>query len=219
MPNSVYFIIKIHDRFLTFSYFALFMIGYIEGLLKEVTPTHTYIDIGGIGYEIHITLNTYQYINGKTSCKLFTHLKISEDAWTLYGFATEKEKAAFQQLLSVSGVGAATARILLSSLTADELGNIIWEGNSKALETVKGIGSKTAQRIILELKGKITQGTVSSENAPAQHNTNVADALNALLGLGINKSMAESALKKVKEQAANKDMDTEEWIKLALKNM
>jgi len=195
------------------------MIGYIEGQLKEVTPTHTYIDIGGIGYEIHITLNTYQHINGKASCKLFTHLKISEDAWTLYGFATEQEKTAFQQLLSVSGVGAATARILLSSLTADELSSIIGGGDSKALEKVKGIGAKTAQRIILELKGKLPQGITSSENSPAQHNTNVADALNALLGLGINKSMAESALKKVKEQAADKNMETEEWIKLALKNM
>jgi len=195
------------------------MIGYIEGQLKEVSPTHTYIDIGGVGYEIHITLNTYQYINGKTACKLFTHLKISEDAWTLYGFATEKEKIAFQQLLSVSGVGAATARLLLSSLTADELGQIIGTGDSKALEKVKGIGTKTAQRIILELKGKLVQSELSSENTPAQHNTNVADALNALLGLGISKSMAEGALKKVKEQTAGKNMETEEWIKLALKNM
>lgn len=195
------------------------MIGYIEGQLKQVSPTVTYIDIGGIGYEIHITLNTYQYINGKASCKLFTHLKISEDAWTLYGFATEKEKAAFQQLLSVSGVGAATARILLSSLTADELGNIIWMGDSKALEKVKGIGAKTAQRIILELKGKITQSDATTENTPTQHNTNVADALNALLGLGISRAIAEGALKKVKEQAAGKEMETEEWIKLALKNM
>src|SRR5690606_12858566 len=148
--------------------FCTLMIGYIEGKLVSLSPSLTYIDIGGLGYEVHITLHTYETIRDKESCKLFTHLQVREDAWTLFGFATEQEKSAFQRLISVSGVGAATARILLSSITAEELGGIIAEGDSKTLEKVKGIGAKTAQRIILELKGKIVSG--SAEINPASHN-------------------------------------------------
>ncbi len=192
------------------------MIGYIEGKPVGLSPSLTYIDIGGLGYEVNITLHTYEAIRDKATCRLFTHLQIREDAWTLFGFATEKEKAAFQRLISVSGVGAATARILLSSITADELGGIIATGDSKALEQVKGIGAKTAQRIILELKGKLV--SEPSEISAVSHNTQTNDALYALLGLGIAKPAAEAALKKSLEQpGANQSVEA--LIKSALKNL
>lgn len=192
------------------------MIGYIEGKLVSLSPSLTYIDIGGLGYEVHITLHTYETIRDKERCKLFTHLQVREDAWTLFGFATEQEKSAFQRLISVSGVGAVTARILLSSITADELGGIIAGGDSKSLEKVKGIGAKTAQRIILELKGKIVSG--SAEINPASHNTPSNDALYALLGLGIAKPAAEAALKRSLEQGGA-NQSVEALIKSALKNL
>lgn len=192
------------------------MIGFIEGKPEGLTPSHTFFNIGGLGYEVHITLNTYEAIQGKEKVRLYTHLQVREDAWILFGFATENEKQAFQKLLSVSGVGAATARIMLSSLTADELNTIIWNGDSKALEKVKGIGAKTAQRIILELKGKIS--LVATENTGDPHNTGVNDALYALLGLGIAKPAAEAALKKAIQQAGESD-SVEGLIKAALKNL
>lgn len=184
----------------------------------DLNPTRTYLDVGGLGYEVQITLQTYEAISGKESCRLYTHLQIREDAWVLYGFATETEKAAFQRLLSVSGVGSATARILLSSLSAADLNLIVLNGDSKALEKVKGIGAKTAQRIILELKGKLPEVLPGELNA-LPHNTIENDALNALLGLGIGKAMAESALKKAKAQAVGEEITVEEWIKSALKNL
>lgn len=194
------------------------MFGYLEGKLVGLSPTQTYIDIGGVGYDVQLTLNTYEAISGKESCRLYTHLQIREDAWVLYGFATEKERASFQKLLSVSGVGAATARILLSSLSADDLNAIVWNGDSKALEKVKGIGAKTAQRIILELKGKLPEATHTEFNS-FQHNTMENDALNALLSLGIGKTMAEAAVKKARSQAGTEDISVEDWIKSALKNL
>ena len=194
------------------------MFGYLEGKLVGLSPMQTYLDVHGVGYELQITLHTYDVIKGKETCRLYTHLQIREDAWVLYGFATEKERSAFQKLLSVSGVGAATSRILLSSLSAEELNAIVWNGDSKALEKVKGIGAKTAQRIILELKGKLPQETYTEFNT-APHNTDEIDALNALLGLGIGKTLAESAVKKAKEQAGDKEITVEEWIKSALKNL
>lgn len=194
------------------------MFGYLEGKLVNLTPTHTYLDVGGVGYEVQLTLHTYESISGKDSCRLYTHLQIREDAWVLYGFASEAERTAFQRLLSVSGVGAATARILLSSLTAGELNTIVWNGDSKALEKVKGIGAKTAQRIILELKGKLPEAIPGEFNI-LPHNTNENDTLNALLGLGISKAMAEAAMKKAKTLAGNGELSVEEWIKSALKNL
>lgn len=192
------------------------MIAFIEGHPELLTPSQVWISVGGLGYDVQITLNTYEAIRDKSSVRLYTYLQIREDAWVLFGFATEKEKEAFQRLVSVSGVGAATARIMLSSLTAEELNSIIWNGDSKSLEKVKGIGAKTAQRIILELKGKITLESGTSDNT--QHNTSVNDALYALLGLGIAKANAETALKKAVEQGAETD-SVEVLIKTALKNL
>lgn len=197
------------------------MIGYLNGKLVALSPTQTFVDVNGIGYEVQLTLNTYEQIKDKESVLLYTHLQIREDAWVLYGFATEHEKEAFQKLLSVSGVGAATARVLLSSLTPDELARIVASGDSKSLEKVKGIGAKSAQRIILELKGKLLPGAVALTGVPAgQSKVNAVsdDALLALVGLGIPKANAEKAVRKSLE-SLSEDVSVEELIKTALKNI
>ncbi|MCY1540975.1 Holliday junction ATP-dependent DNA helicase RuvA [compost metagenome] len=195
------------------------MIGYLEGKLVEVSPSQTYVDINGLGYEVHITLNTYEEIKGRERAKLFTHLQVREDAWVLYGFASMREKEAFQKLLGVSGVGAATSRILLSSLTANDLSRIIMNGDSKALEKVKGIGAKTAQRIILELRGKLAADLPEAgEPSAASHDVIELEALNALLGLGIPKAGAEAAIKKSKPML-DAGHSVEALIKTALKNL
>lgn len=193
------------------------MFGYLEGKPINLTPAHTYFEVNNIGYDVQITLNTYELIKEKQTCRLYTHLQVREDAWTLYGFATEKERTSFKQLLSISGVGAATARILLSSLKPDELTSIVFSGNSKALEQVKGIGAKTAQRIILELKGKLPLDLEMELNG-MEHNTTELDALNALVGLGIGKSMAQAALNKTKPSSENEN-SVEIRIKEALKSL
>ncbi|WP_129019969.1 MULTISPECIES: Holliday junction branch migration protein RuvA [Edaphocola] len=195
------------------------MIGYLEGKLVEVSPSQTYVDINGLGYEVHITLNTYEEIKGRERAKLFTHLQVREDAWVLYGFASMREKEAFQKLLGVSGVGAATSRILLSSLTANDLSRIIMNGDSKALEKVKGIGAKTAQRIILELRGKLAADLPEAgEPSASSHDVVELEALNALLGLGIPKAGAEAAIKKSKPML-DAGHSVEALIKTALKNL
>lgn len=197
------------------------MIGYVKGVLQQLSPAQTFVDINGLGYEVNITLHTYEQIKDrKEAVLLYTHLQVREDAWVLYGFATLEEKDAFQKLLSVSGIGAATARILLSSLTAVDLARIIANGDSKALEKVKGIGGKTAQRIILELKGKLAVAVPdlgAGDTIPAVPLVE-QDALNALLGLGIPKANAESAIKK-SIKAEGDDLSVEELIKAALKNL
>lgn len=194
------------------------MIGYVMGRIEELMPSKTYIDVNGVGYEVHITLHTYEQIKDKQTCKLFVHLQIREDAWVMYGFAEEIEKTAFLQLLSVSGVGAATSRIILSTLSTHDLSRIIANGDNKSLEKVKGIGAKTAQRIILELRGKMAEPTITNFNIPS-HNTITNDALNALLGLGIAKANAESAIEKVKLQEGYEKYSVEQFIKIALKNL
>lgn len=197
------------------------MIGYVKGVLQQLSPAQTFVDINGLGYEVNITLHTYEQIKDvKEAVLLYTHLQVREDAWVLYGFATLEEKDAFQKLLSVSGIGSATARILLSSLTAVDLARIIANGDSKALEKVKGIGGKTAQRIILELKGKLAVTVPDLETgstAPAIPFVE-QDALNALVGLGIPKANAENAIKK-SIKAEGDHLSVEELIKAALKNL
>jgi Holliday junction DNA helicase RuvA len=196
------------------------MFGFLEGALVGLSPTQTYINIGGVGYEVQLTLRTYEAIKDLDKALLYIHLQIREDAWTLYGFATEPERETFRKLLSVSGVGAATARIMLSSLSPNDLSRMVANGDSKALEKVKGIGAKTAQRIILELKDKLT--LVDTQNLEINnnlHNTNENDTLNALLGLGIAKAVAENAMKKAQALSNPTDLSVAEWIKLALKNL
>src|ERR1700733_7863344 len=156
------------------------MFAYLEGNLTYKSPSLLHLDVHGVGYEINITLQTYAKMHTLEKCRLFTHLQIREDAWVLYGFADEEEKATFRQLLNINGVGAATARIILSSLTTDELERAVAGEDSKTLERVKGIGAKTAQRIILELKGKILKQKNTSALSPVIHNTTQEDALISL---------------------------------------
>ena len=190
------------------------MFAYLEGNLVYKSASLLYMDVHGVGYEINITLQTYAKIQQVDKCRLYIHLQVREDAWVLYGFADEEERATFRQLLNISGVGAVTARIILSSLTTDELERAVSMEDSKTLERVKGIGGKTAQRIILELKGKILRQTNSSSLSPAIHNTTQDDALIALVNLGINRGIAESAIKKIDNVSS---LSVEELIKQALR--
>lgn len=190
------------------------MFAYIEGDLTYKSPSLLYLSVHGVGYEVHITLQTFSKIQHLDKCRLYTHLQIREDAWVLYGFADEQERETFRQLLSISGVGAATARLILSSLKPEELANIIATENVTSLQKVKGIGAKTAQRIILELKGKLQVEAQQTTLSGGVHNTTENDALFALVNLGISKSLAQAALGKVKDAD---NLTVEELIKQALR--
>lgn len=190
------------------------MFAYLEGDLTYKSPSLLYLSVNGVGYEVNITLQTYAKIQAKEKCRLYTHLQVREDAWVLYGFADEQERATFRQLLGISGVGAATSRIILSSLTPEELDRAVATDDVKTLERVKGIGGKTAQRIVLELKGKLTAARGSDNLGGLKHNTTQDDALIALVNLGINRSVAEGAIKKIKDVS---QLSVEELIKQALR--
>jgi Holliday junction DNA helicase RuvA len=196
--------------------FKIIMIAYLAGKFTYKTPTFIYIDVNGVGYEVNISLNTYSHIQGLSEGKLFTYLQIKEDAHTLFGFFDAIEKEMFILLISVSGVGAATARMMLSNMKPSEISNAIMMNNATVLESVKGIGKKTAQRLVLELRDKV--GKISSAvpgNIPAG-NTLEQDALNALIALGISRPVGEQAIKKIviSEQSIN---NLEALIKKALK--
>lgn len=190
------------------------MFAYLEGDLTYKSPSLLYMAVHGVGYEINITLQTYAKMQHLDRCKLYIYLQIREDAWVLYGFADEEEKVTFRQLLSINGVGAATARIILSSLTTDELERAVSGEDNKTLERVKGIGAKTAQRIILELKGKLSKQKNTDPKSAVIHNTKEEDALIALVNLGINRSVAENAIKKINNTSS---LTIEELIKQALR--
>ncbi len=195
------------------------MITYINGKLVHKDPTHVIIDVQGIGYHIHISLTTYSHVKEVESCKLYTYLHIKEDAHTLYGFHNEAERKVFMSLISISGVGPSTGLMVQSSLSAVELKQAIVNEDVKTIQGVKGIGAKTAQRIILELKDKIKKEGIMEDGStlsPKQHNSIKDEALIALTTLGISKAIAEktvdSVLKRTKEE-----ITLEELIKLALK--
>ncbi len=198
-------------------YFAP-MIAYLKGQFSMITPTYVHLDVQGVGYEVFISLNTYAAIQGKAQGQLFTYLHIREDAHILYGFSEPAEKEMFLYLLGVNGVGAATARMMLSSMKPEEISRAIVQGNTRQLEGVKGIGKKTAERIILELKDKLSRQSLEANNSLNLGNTAEQDALNALLALGIARPAAEQALRKVLNgnQASEK---VEDIIKSALKNI
>lgn len=189
------------------------MFAYIEGDLTYKSPSLLYVSVNGVGYEVHITLQTYSKIQSANKCKLFTHLQVREDAWVMYGFADETERQTFRHLLSISGVGAATARLILSSLKPAELERIIAAEDAASLQKVKGIGAKSAQRIILELKGKLQIAEEDAVSAGETHNTIENDALFALVNLGISKAVAQAAIKKVKNDGS---LTVEDVIKNAL---
>ncbi|MGE7778117.1 Holliday junction branch migration protein RuvA [Chitinophaga caseinilytica] len=195
------------------------MIAYLNGKLAFKSPAMVHLDVNGVGYEVQISLHTWTQITGMESCKLLTYVHIKEDAHTMYGFFSDVERTVFLQLISVSGVGAGTARMMLSSLTPEDVQRAIVMENEKMLEGVKGIGNKTAKRIILELKDKMKKHREETVYLSAQtHNTIEDDALNALVTLGIARNMAEQAVRKVLK-AEPQLHELEVLIKKSLKNL
>jgi Holliday junction DNA helicase RuvA len=195
------------------------MIAYLNGKLSYKSPAMVHIDVQGVGYEVQISLNTYSRIQGLESCKLLTYLHIKEDAHTLYGFADDAERQMFLLLISVSGIGANTARMMLSSLQPEDIQRAIAMDNEKMLESIKGIGAKTAKRVILELKDKIKkQKDVGNQISVTPNNTIQEDALNALVTLGIARNVAEQAINKVLK-AEPLLLDLEALIKKSLKGL
>ncbi len=193
------------------------MIAFVNGDFVIKLPSQVVVDVNGVGYDLQISLNTYSAIADKEKGKLFTYLHITENSQTLYGFFEQQEKELFMQLISVSGVGASTARMMLSGLKPDEIIRSIVNGNTRQLESIKGIGKKTAERIVLELKDKLNRLQTQTTNSAYAINNVESDALNALIALGIQKNIAETAIKKV--LSSNNNSSVENIIKLALKNL
>ncbi|MDR2843896.1 MAG: Holliday junction branch migration protein RuvA [Candidatus Symbiothrix sp.] len=193
------------------------MLDYIKGEIAELTPTSVVIEVGGLGYTASISLNTYSALTSSKDCKLYVYEAIREDAHQLFGFIEKRERELFLHLISVSGVGANTARMMLSSLAVYELEGIISSGNSSALKTVKGIGSKTAERIIIDLKDKVKPGVSSSAEslvAVVQSET-AQEAISALVMLGFNQPASQKVVGKLVKD--NPDLTVERIIKSALK--
>jgi Holliday junction DNA helicase RuvA len=193
------------------------MIAYLSGLFTYKSPALVYVEVGGIGYEVNITLNTYSEIQHQEKGTLYTFLQVKEDAHTLYGFSNMAEKAMFVKLIGINGVGAATARIMLSSLKPDDITKAIVQNNTRILEGIKGIGKKTAERIVLELKDKVNKNDTTNLNSSLIYNTLEQDALNALLALGIGRQQAENAIKKIINTEENQNL--EQLIKKALQSI
>ena len=194
------------------------MIHHIKGRLVEKSPTHAIVETSGVGYFLNISLITFSKLGDDENCKLYTHLSIKEDAHTLYGFSEKSEREIFRQLISVNGVGASTARIMLSSMTAEEITTAIITSDVNALKSIKGIGAKSAQRIILDLKDKLGRIDGIEQNILTfANNTNRDEALSALLALGFIKNSVEKVLNKVLK--AQPELDVESLIKEALKNL
>jgi Holliday junction DNA helicase RuvA len=193
------------------------MIAHLEGRLVEKTPTEVVIDCHGVGYQVNISLHTFSLLPDSENIRLYTYLQIKEDAHTLFGFAEKAERELFKLLISVSGVGAGTARAMLSSLEPRQIIGHIGTGNVGAIQSIKGIGIKTAQRVILDLKDKVLKLYDLEEVSAPGYNTNRDEALSALEVLGFNKKLAEKAVEKVlKEYPA---ATVEAIIKQALKNL
>ena len=195
------------------------MIDYIKGKTIELTPTDMVLECYGIGYKILISLQTYEALNGKSDTTVFIHHYLREDEELYYGFATKDEREMFRLLISVSGVGASTARMMLSSLTTDETRNAIIGEDLNKIKGIKGIGSKTAQRIILELKDKVTKGGGNESTAPfpTASNPAVDEATTALVMLGFTKPNVNKAVSAVLKESPSASL--EEIIKLALKRL
>ncbi len=193
------------------------MYEYFNGKLVEKTPTYVVMDIHDVGYLIYISLNTFEKIKDESLAKLFVHFVVREDAQILYGFADEQERALFRALITVSGVGANTARLVLSSLTVDEAYHAIASGDAAVLQSVKGIGAKTAQRIVVDLKDKLAKQGFLPDKLNLSNNTMKNEALSGLVILGFNKAVASKVLDRILK---NSSFDTvEALIKEALKNM
>jgi len=194
------------------------MYAYLQGKFTLKNPAQVYVDVNGVGYEVNISLNTYSHIQPLHEGKLFTFLQVKEDGHVLFGFFEKEEKELFLQLISVSGVGAATARMMLSHQKPDEISKAILTGNVKLLESIKGIGKKTAERLVLELRDKVGKPGAGAGSTPVWGNSLQQDALNALVALGISKPMAETSIQKtIKADPGIHSL--EELIKKALKTI
>lgn len=200
------------------------MIDYVKGLVGELTPTSATIECAGVGYFCNISLNTYTALQGKQEAKLYVYEAIREDAWVLFGFATKTERELFLMLIEVSGVGGNTARTMLSSFSAQELATIIMEGNERLLKSIKGLGTKTAQRIIVELRDKVStlgiQGAVPSSQeaaAPAFSQQVHDEAIEAMKMLGFPPAPVAKAVRAILKD--DPSASVEKVIKMALKMM
>ena len=191
------------------------MYAYISGRIAEITHAYAIVDNHGVGYFINITLNTFTAIGEQTEVRLYTHLQVLEDAHNLFGFYTVKERDMFELLISVSGVGCNTARLILSSLTVNELSTAIANEDTRTIQAVKGIGGKTAQRLIVDLKDKVKKTEFTEEVVGSVDNTLKNEALSALVILGFSKNAASKALDKLLKQSP--DASVEVLIREALK--
>ncbi|HKJ77876.1 MAG TPA: Holliday junction branch migration protein RuvA [Prolixibacteraceae bacterium] len=193
------------------------MYEFIKGAIADLNPASVVVETGGIGYFVNISLNTYSQLNGKKQAHLLTHLVVREDAHILYGFAGKTERELFRNLISVNGVGANTAIMMLSSLDPDEISSAIATDNVTVLKGVKGIGAKTAQRIIIDLKDKLGKSPESHQILVSANNTIRNEALSALVMLGFSKKVTENVVSKIlKEQP---ESTVESVIKQALKRL
>lgn len=198
------------------------MYEYLTGTVTEANPTYAVIEANGVGFLVNISVFTYSHLEAGKEGKLFTHLVVREDAHTLYGFSTEQERRVFRHLISVSGVGSNTARLILSAYSPDEISTAISTENVRLLESIKGIGSKSAQRIVVDLKDKLEKdGYIIEEKYTLSHNTLLNDALTGLTSLGFNRKQAEKALDKaftgLKEDKPEIGLTVETLIREALK--
>ncbi len=194
------------------------MIHHLKGQLVEKNPTHVVIDCNGVGYFVHISLHTFALVgNDSEAIKLYTHLQVKEDSHTLFGFIEKSERELFRLLISVSGVGASTARTMLSSLEPKQIMEAIASGDAATVQSIKGIGAKTAQRVILDLKDKVLKVFGEGEVFVSQSNTNKEEALSALETLGFARKPAEKVVDRIMKQATDPTVET--IIKLALKNL
>jgi Holliday junction DNA helicase RuvA len=196
------------------------MISFLKGKLIQKYPTHVVIDVGGVGYHVNISLQTFSEIKDQENVLLYTHLSIREDAHVLFGFSNEAERKLFQQLISVNGVGPNTAIVMLSYMNSSEIKTAIVSDDAVALQKIKGIGGKTALRVIIELKDKLKKESWDDTNptlSVGQHNTVRREALSALLTLGLPKATAEKSVDTVLKKSGN-TITLEDLVKQALKN-
>lgn len=193
------------------------MIAHIQGKLVEKTPTEVVIDCGGVGYQINISLHTYSLLPNSDQIKLFTYLQVKEDAHTLFGFVEKSEREIFKMLLSVSGIGASIARTMLSSLDPKQIIQAIASGDVGTVQSIKGIGNKTAQRVILDLKEKVIKLYDLDEVSMVENNTNRDEALSALEVLGFVRKTSEKVIEKIIKE--DPEASIESIIKKALKSL
>ena len=193
------------------------MITHLKGKLTEKNPTHIIVECAGVGYFVNISLHTFSKLTDSENISIFTHLQVKEDSHTLFGFAEKSEREIFRLLLSVSGIGSSTARTMLSSLSPAQIRDAIAGGDAAIIQSIKGIGTKTAQRVILDLRDKILKVYDIDEVSTSTNNTNKEEALSALEVLGFARRSAEKVVDKVLRQDAS--LSVENIIKLALKNL